>query len=221
MIGTMRRILAVLLALAVTAALVALSRAGYATGQGNEALLRLSWSGRPERIERCRALTDEELAERPAHMRQRLECEGSSARYGVRVRTDGRAASLDTVTGGGLRGDRPIHFLGEYPLRPGARAISVEVVRVDAMDADAEEADDQDDADDGEDTGNGEDTGEPNGVEPDRGVREREERKRQRQEALPARLALDTTLTVGRGEVVLVTYDRGVRRLVVVGGSRR
>jgi hypothetical protein len=219
MSGTTRRILAVLLALAVTAALVALSRAGYATGQGSEALLRLSWSGRPERIERCRALTDEELAERPAHMRQRLECEGSSARYGVRVRTDGRAASLDTVTGGGLRGDRPIHFLGEYPLRPGARAISVEVVRVDAMDA--EEADDQDDAEDGEDTGNGEDTDEANGVEPDRGVREREERKRQRQEALPARLALDTTLTVGRGEVVLVTYDRGVRRLVVIDGSRQ
>ena len=60
-----------------------------------------------------------------------------------------------------------------------------------------------------------------NRVEPDRGVREREERKRQRQEALPARLALDTTLTVGRGEVVLVTYDRGVRRLVVVDGSRQ
>ena len=66
-----------------------------------------------------------------------------------------------------------------------------------------------------------EDTDEPNGVEPDRGVREREERRRQRQEALPARLALDTTLTVGRGEVVLVTYDRGARRLIVVGGSRR
>jgi hypothetical protein len=141
----------------------------------------------------------------------------------VRVRTDGRAASLDTVTGGGLRGDRPIHFLGEYPLRPGARAISVEVVRVDTMDVDAEEADDEDDAGDdadhGKDAGSGEDVGEPNGVEPDRGVREREERERQRQEALPARLALDTTLTVGRGEVILVTYDRGVRRLVVVDGS--
>ena len=42
MSGTIRGTLAVLLALGVTASLVALSRAGYATGQGNEALLRLS-----------------------------------------------------------------------------------------------------------------------------------------------------------------------------------
>ncbi len=219
--GTTRRALAVLLAIVVTAALVLLSRAGYATGRGTEGLLRLSWSGRPERIERCRRYTDEELAERPAHMRQRLECEGSSARYGLRVETDGRAVSLDTVTGGGLRGDRPIHFLGEYPLLPGARTISVEVVRVDTTDADGEEAEDQDDAEDEAGADDDEDAEESSGLESDRGVREREERKRQRQEALPPRLSLDTTVTVGRGEVVLVTYDRGVRRLVMVGGSRQ
>jgi hypothetical protein len=205
-----RRIIGVIVAVAVTAGLVALSRAGYATGRGNEALLRLSWSGRPERIERCRRLTDEELAERPAHMRQRLECEGSSAHYLVRVRTDGRVASLDTVSGGGLRGDRPIHFLGEYEIQPGARVIGVEVVRADTVAAaeEDEDAEDRDDTDDEE------------GLEPDRSVREREERKRQRQEALPSRLALDTTLTVGPGDVVLITYDRGARRLVAVGGSR-
>jgi hypothetical protein len=211
--GTQRRILAALVALAVTAALVALSRAGYATGQGNGALLRFSWSGRPERIERCRRLTDEELAERPVHMRQRLECEGRPARYVVRVRTDRWAASPDTVTGGGLRGDRPIHFLGEYGLQPGVHEISVEVVRVDTVVADAEEVEDR------EDTDGGEDTDEEEGVEQDRGVRERQERKRQRQEALPARLALDTVVTVGQGQVVLVTYDWEGRRLVAVGSA--
>lgn len=208
MSGNARRIIGVVVAVAVTAGLVALSRGGYATGRGNEALLRLSWSGRPERIERCRRLTDEELAQRPAHMRQRLECEGSSAHYLVLVGTDGQSASLDTVTGGGLRGDRPIHFLGEYRLQPGTHAISVEVVRADTVAADAEEAEDRDETDEGED------------VELDRGVREREERRRQREEALPARLALDTTLMLEPGEVVLITYDRGARRLVAVGRSR-
>ena len=53
----------------------------------------------------------------------------------------------------------------------------------------------------------------------DRGVRERQERKRQRQEALPARLALDTVVTVGQGQVVLVTYDWEGRRLVAVGSA--
>jgi hypothetical protein len=201
----MRAVLGTTAALAVTAALVATSRAEYATGRGAEAVLRLSWSGRPERIERCRRLTEEEMAKRPAHMRQQVECEGTSAHYAVQVRTEGRVASLDTVTGGGLRGDRPIHFLGEYRLQPGARAISVEVARVDTAGADVEEADDQEDPEDQE------------GVEMNRAVREREERKRQRQEALPPRLALDTTLTLEPGEVVLVTYDRGVRRLVAVG----
>jgi hypothetical protein len=199
---------ATIAALAVTAALLATSRAEYATGRGAEAVLRLSWSGRPERIERCRRLTEEEVAERPAHMRQQLECEGTSARYAVQVRTEGRVAALDTVTGGGLRGDRPIHFLGEYRLQPGARAISVEVARLDSAAADVEQADDEEDQEDAE---------AQEGVELDRAVREREERRRQRQEALPARLALDTTLTLEPGEVVLVTYDRGRRRLVAVG----
>jgi hypothetical protein len=81
----------------------------YATGHGGDSLLRLSWSGRPQRIERCRELSDAELAERPAHMRLRPECEARPARYAVRVVVDGRTASLDTVTGGGLRGDRAIH----------------------------------------------------------------------------------------------------------------
>jgi hypothetical protein len=86
-----RLALGLLVALAVTGATVALSRAPYPTGQGSDALLRLSWSGRPERIERCRELTDAELAERPAHMRRRLECEGRSALRGA-GRVDGRAA---------------------------------------------------------------------------------------------------------------------------------
>jgi len=204
-----RRALGLLVALAVTAATVALSRAPYATGQGRSALLRLSWSGRPERIERCRELTDAELAERPAHMRRRLECEGRSARYAVLVRVDGRTASLDTVTGGGLRGDRAIHMLREYRLEPGTPAITVEVQRIEQIEEEVEGIDDEPEPEMS-----------PGAVPRDRGVREREERRRERQEALPARLVLDTSVTLAPGAVVLITYDPSGRRLVALTDSR-
>jgi len=190
---------------------VALSRAPFPTGQGGAALLRLSWSGRPERIERCRELTDRELEELPAHMRRRLECEGHSARYTVSVRSDGRLLSVDTVAGGGLRGDRAIHMLREYRLAPGEHAIAVEIVRTgpltETRDAEAEE--------DGE-----QEAAEPGPAPLDRRLREREERRRQRQEALPPRLLLDTRLRLSPGGVALVTYEPTGRRLVVLTDSR-
>jgi hypothetical protein len=205
-----RRAVGLLVALAVTSATVALSRAPYGTGQGSTALLRLSWSGRPQRIERCRELTDAELAERPAHMRRRLECEGRSARYAVRVGVDGRAASLDTVTGGGLRGDRAIHMLREYRLEPGPRAIAIEVRRIEQIEEEIEAIHEEPEPEMS-----------PGAVPQDRGVREREERRRERQEALPARLVLDTSVTLAPGAVVLITYDPSGRRLVALTDSRR
>ena len=60
-------------------------------GRGGEAWVRLSWSARPERVETCRRLTDAELADRPAHMRLRLECTGRFARYRLAVLTNGNA----------------------------------------------------------------------------------------------------------------------------------
>jgi hypothetical protein len=212
----MRRGLAALLALAVTGSIVALSRAPYPTGEGRGAMLRLSWSGRPERIERCRELTDAELAERPAHMRRRLECEGRPARYLVRIGIDGAVASLDTVTGGGLRGDRAIHMLRELRLEPGRRAIAVEVARLERMEAAADESEDEDE----EKTEAAPlDTTAEGRIPPDRATREREERRRQQQEALPAALVLDTSVTLAPGAVLLVTYDPSARRLAALTGS--
>ena len=201
-------VLGLLLAVMAMAGIVALSQAPYTTGQGGDALLRLSWSGRPQRIERCRELSDAELAERPAHMRRRLECEGRPARYAVRVALDGRTASLDTVTGGGLRGDRAIHMLREFRVPPGRRAIAVDIERVEAIEEDVEEA--EDDEDDEPESGPG-----------DLAVRERAERRRERQEALPARLELTRSVTLAPGSVGLVTYDPSGRRLVLVTGSVR
>lgn len=212
----LRVLVGVLLALAVMAATVALSRAPYTTGQGGGALLRLSWSGRPQRIERCRELTDAELAERPAHMRRRLECEGRPARYAVRVAVDGRTASLDTVTGGGLRGDRAIHMLREFPVEPGLRAIAIEVRRIEAIEDDEHDEDEQEEPDEQD-----EHDEEPESDATDRAVRERAERRRERGEVLPARLEFTRSITLEPGAVVLVTYDPSERRLALVTGPRR
>ena len=199
------RVIALLVGGLALAALVGLSRAPYRMADGTEALLRLSWSGRPERVERCRELSDEELARVPAHMRQRVECEGHSARYVVRVHRNARPLSIDTVIGGGLRGDRAIHMLREYRLPAGAHAIAVEIARLDTVRSDGD--------DDDEDRGDAEhDEGRL-----DRDSRERDERRRQRQERLPARLTLDTTVRLAAGAVLLVSYDPVERRLTAAG----
>jgi hypothetical protein len=207
----LRRAAAALFAVALTAAIVALSRAPFKVTRDDQALLRVSWSGRPERIERCRELSDEELEKLPAHMRRRFECEGRSAHYAVRVLSDGGVLSTDTVSGGGLRGDRSIHMLREYPVRPGPHTFAVEVARTDSAGGSEKEAD----------TGDGKEAEAPSEGQLDRGARAREERRRQRQERLPPRLRIDTTVTLAPGAVLLISYDPIERRLVALTGDRR
>lgn len=206
MSAPVRRIAAVLAAAAAVALLVALSRAPWPR-RSDGALLRLSWSGRPERIERCRELSDAELEKLPAHMRLREECEGHAARYRVRVWLGDSLVSEDTVTGGGLRGDRAIYMLREYPVRPGRHALAIEVARRDSV---AEEPPEPEADAESDDTAT---------APLDRSRREREERRRELLERLPPSLRLDTALALGPGEVVVVTYDPTGRRLLVVGGT--
>jgi hypothetical protein len=52
-----------------------------------------------------------------------------------------------------------------------------------------------------------------------REAREMAERRQRAGEAIPARLALDTSLALGRGRVVLVTWDDEARRLAARTGS--
>lgn len=117
--------------LGLVAGVIWLSHAPWEAHPGGDGVLRLSLSARPERIEECRTLTAEELASRPAHMRQATVCEGTSASYRLRVAT-GDSTLLETeVTGGGARRDRPLHVLREFPLPPGPRHLSVVLARVD------------------------------------------------------------------------------------------
>jgi len=97
--------------------------------------LRLSWSARPERIETCRTLTDEEYAQRPAHMRQRIVCQGTTATYALRVTADGAVLDEAVVRGGGMRGDRPIFLLRTYAVPAGERRVRIRFSRREVVDS--------------------------------------------------------------------------------------
>lgn len=174
-----------------------------------EAWLRLSWSARPERVETCRRLTDAELEARPAHMRLRLECTGRFARYELGVFTDDVPLTLDTVRGGGVRNDRPMHVLRELAIEPGQRRVRVELVRLDSTEAAADNG------------ASSADSAQATGVLGERERREADERARSARAAIAPRLVLDTTVSLERGRVLLVTYDADLRQLVAVPDTAR
>lgn len=174
------------------------------------ATLRLAWSGRPERIEVCRPLSEAELAGVPVHMRRRVQCEGRAARYGLEVRIAGGLLQ-DTLSGGGARQDRPIHLLRDFTITPGTHPLRIVLRRLDSLPP-------------GSDTAMGRADGHDStfGFTPGgRDQRERQERARARHEALPAELSLDTALTFARGQVVVVTYQSDRRALTVLRSEPR
>jgi hypothetical protein len=178
------------------------SRAPMRFNDPGTGMIRLAWSARPERVERCVTRSDEELAEVPAHMRQRVACEGRSARYRLVVRRDGAVLADEVLTGGGARRDRPIYLLRDFPTAPGTHRLEVTFQRLDSVEAVREEEDD-----------------EPSATERER--RETQERGRRRGEAIPARLEFAATHEIAARSVLLITYDTERRVLVsrAAGGS--
>jgi hypothetical protein len=182
--------MAALLALAGTALLAALSRAPQRVHAGEGGLLRLSWSGQPERVEACREVPEEELEKLPAHMRQRVICEGRSAQYHLTVVRDGDTLAQGPVWAGGVRHDRPIYLYREFPVAPGTHDLTLRFALADSVRDEEREGDQASDR-----------------------------RPRGRLDRLPRSLALDTTITLSAREVVLVTYDPAREALVVKTGG--
>lgn len=217
------RVTAVGVALLALVGIVAGSHVRLRAFEGDHAVVRMAWSARPERIERCRRLSDGEMARLPVHMRQRLECEGTTARYRLEARRDGVLIDSATVRGGGLRHDRELYVSRELLIPPGASRITVQFVRIDSPTAagviggtdgpdDEPRARSTPDALQRPDTTRGP-------LLADRSVREDDERRRRRAEAIPAVLSLDTVVTLASRSVILVTYDPLVRRLITKVGA--
>lgn len=112
-------------------ALAALSQVPWVPERSPDAILRMSWRSRGERIEHCRALTAEEQENLPEHMRQRETCEGRNAVYRLAVEIDGARAVSEIAQGSGARQRRPIFVFREERLPPGPHRIRVRFTRED------------------------------------------------------------------------------------------
>lgn len=184
------------LATAVALVLLARSSGMPLTYHGQDASrLRLSWSARPERIEECRQLSDEELSRRGEHMRQRVECVGGFATYALRIDVDGTVLGESVIHGAGLRHDRPLYLLQDYPVPPGQHRVRVTLTR-------REKA-----ADDTTAFGKAMVPAADTGLYAGRAAREAEERSRRVRAAIPPRLILDTAITFSARQVALVTFS--------------
>ena len=198
--------------IATTAALLAIVRASASPvpfHDADSARLRLSLSARPERIEVCRTVSAEELAQREEHMRQRVECDGRSATYTLRVEADGRRIDETVIRGAGLRHDRPIYLLRDFDLAAGAHRVRVSLTRRENTDDDAAAF------------APAESSGADTGIFAGRAQREAIERARRAGAAIPPRLLLDTSLTFAPRRVTIVTFDQERRALELLNEESR
>jgi hypothetical protein len=207
--GWMRWVTAGAATVLATVLLARASAAPLPFHSASAARIRLSWSARPERIEVCRTLSAEELAQRAEHMRQRVECEGRFATYALRVTVDGRPAGEDVVRGAGLRNDRPLYLLREFELAPGAHAVRVTFMRRETTDDDA--------AAFAPAVSPGVDTG----LYAGRAEREAGEHARRAGAAIPPNLTFDSSLTFAPRQLKLITFDAERRALRVLAGTNR
>jgi hypothetical protein len=175
--------------LALMAGLVWASNARMPTYRAPDARLRLAWSARPERIEKCRQQSEEELARLPAHMRQPVSCEGTTAEYRLQVRHDGALVAERAVHGGGLRRDRRLYVFEEVLLPAGEATVDVRFDRVDAS--------------------------EPGATSAERD-RERASLTPAQRGEVPPHLSLVRRFRFTSREVVLVTYDSDRQELTAV-----
>lgn len=211
---------------AVVAALVLLamtwaSTAPLSIASSEQAVIRVSLGARPERIEVCRTVTDEELAKVAPQMRQQVICEGTTARYTLEVRRNDTLLHSQLVRGGGLRHDRQLYVSRDIPVPAGPGSYRVDLVRLDtassggaARDTATSRRDERDERDEQERRGDRDDDQRESDEPESRDAREAAERRRRREEAIPPALRLDVDATLAPREVLLVSYDAGRRRLV-------
>ena len=207
------RVLGLVVALAATVAITQASVLRMRLNPSDAAVLRLAWTARPDRVEDCRSQTQEELSKLPAHMRQAVVCDGTTASYRLEVRYRGGVIAEQVVRGGGLRHDRPLYVSRDIQLPPGDADISVRFVRVDAQAPPATSEKDhlERSGADRSDSGAHSDV-----MDPDRRRREGEERRHSREETVPPLLSLERQLHLASRQVILVTYDSERREFVVL-----
>jgi hypothetical protein len=125
----------------------------------------------------------------------------TTSAYLLTVQVGGTIAFIDTLVGGGLRNDRPIHLVRDVQVPAGRHPVRVSLARIDSTAIQR-------------DTSAG-----PAGALGDRAQRETDERRRREAEALPGLLTLNEDVAFEPGRVVMVTYANEQRRLVLTKGG--
>jgi quinol-cytochrome oxidoreductase complex cytochrome b subunit/coenzyme F420-reducing hydrogenase delta subunit/Pyruvate/2-oxoacid:ferredoxin oxidoreductase delta subunit len=118
---------AALLALIVAGLVGLVSDLGYAAPPvaGSELVVSFSHPGRVS--EDCRALTPEEQAERPIHMRQAEVCERRRAPVRLAVALDGTPIVETSFPPGGIWGDGNSVAIERIPIEPGEHRVRVSI----------------------------------------------------------------------------------------------
>ena len=197
-------------------ALTLVSAAPFRVNALPEARLRVAFSARPERIETCRTPSESELANLPAHMRQGVVCEGTTATYRLEVRRDDSLVATALLRGGGLRHDRRLYALRELSVPSGRSTIDVRLARVDTVVArpsrEPRTSDDhaRDERAEHHDEAR---------IDDDAFSRDEDEHRRRVADEVPPLLTLRDTVTLDPREVLLVTYDQATHRLRTVRGT--
>jgi len=124
-----RRIMGIALAGGFTLAVGALSNTSVPVGAGDSAMVRLAWRATPARVRHCRALTPEELARIPAHMRRTEECTETTLPYRLTIQLDSGPPITLSVHAAGAREDRPMYVFQEWRVLPGFRTIRIRFER--------------------------------------------------------------------------------------------
>lgn len=138
---------------AVLGILVAGSQWPWTAAPDDVAVIRLDWRASAERVEECRPPTDEEIAERPPHMRPREICEGRVIPYSLHVVVDRVVVVDDTIHGAGVREDRPLYVAREIVVSPGLHDLRIDFETIEPEEEAGHEEEDPDDEDDDDDDG--------------------------------------------------------------------
>jgi len=120
-----RRVGGGVLALGGIVALALLSAGSWTAEESDHAVLRLAWRVRGVRVESCRALTPDELAALPAHMRQDTVCVGQVLPYHLTVNLDGVTLVTDSIRAAGARSDRPLFVSRSLPAPAGTYRLQI------------------------------------------------------------------------------------------------
>ena len=133
------RVIGLVAAAAAAFGITVLSQWTVVSRTGDQALLRLTWRARPERIEHCVTQSPEALAALPPHMRQTTICEGINASYRLNVRRGDETVAEHLVEPGGLRRDRPLYVYLEIPMPPVETNVSIRFDRVEESSANGDD----------------------------------------------------------------------------------